>query len=305
MAHARFLWTLPLWIAVAAVLFWAAPSPPDPPPVNEQEVAASQRAVSFVVRETKHWQQEHGDKRLVWDEAQGHLAIVIDDVGRELHLLDKLSALRFPLTFAVLPGSVYASGVQLRLRADRRRYREILLHMPMEPLDDAQMLDADNRGESFLRMQDDPATIAHKLELALAAVPAAVGVNNHMGSRLTADRKAMDAVMGVLHPRGLFFLDSRTTADTQAAAAAEAVAVPVMSRQIFLDNDVDVTAIAAQLRKAAELAKTQPVVAIGHPSIELHEVLQEHLAQLHAEGIGIYPLSTVLASTRREGNAVD
>ncbi|MEM6995191.1 MAG: divergent polysaccharide deacetylase family protein, partial [Myxococcota bacterium] len=157
-----------------------------------------QRAAEIAAEAPRAWRRERGDLSIAWADAEGHLAIVIDDVGRELHVFEQLLSLRFPLTFAVLPGSVFASGVQVRLQSDRRRYREALLHLPMEPADPSLMQTEVELAEVFLRVDDDPATLASKTRGALAAVPTAVGVNNHMGSRLTTDAAAMDAVMSVL-----------------------------------------------------------------------------------------------------------
>jgi polysaccharide deacetylase 2 family uncharacterized protein YibQ len=260
-----------------------------------EERLAQQRAADFIVRDAKHWQAQRGDLTMPWEEAEGHLAILVDDVGRELHVLDKLLALRFQLSFAVLPGSIYAPGVQLRLREDRRRYREVLLHMPMQPLDAAQMFEGPEADETFLLVTDDEVTLRHKLAAALDRVPAALGVNNHMGSSLTTDRAAMDAVMGMLRDRGLYFVDSRTSADSQAGLAAAAAGVRNTAREVFLDNEISEPAIEAQLQRAANLSREHPVVAIGHPSVELHAVLERRLPELHAAGVGVYPVSRLLA----------
>lgn len=285
---------LPLWIAAAVVLFWVVPRPPETPRQLPEDVAAMQRAAQFVVRDTKQWQEDHGDRSLAWEEADGHLAIVIDDVGRELHLLEKLVSLRYRLTFSVLPGSVYATGAQLRLGADRRRYREVMLHLPMEPNASETMHEGDESQETFLLTTDDAQAIRAKTEAALDKVPAAVGLNNHMGSRLTADRAAMDAVMDVLRERELFFLDSRTHHDTQGMVAAKSKGVPALARQVFLDHDPSAEAIAAQLDEAARLSRKGPTVAIGHPSAEMYEVLATKLPELLEAGVAVYPLSHVL-----------
>lgn len=294
MAEDKPGWGLPLWIAAAVVLFWIAPRPPNAPRQLPEESLAMQRAASFVVRDTQQWQRDHGDQSLPWAEADGHLAIVIDDVGRELHLFEKLVSLRYRLTFSILPGSVYATGTQLRLDADRRRYREVMLHLPMEPSDEAAMREGDETKETFLLSTDDAETIRRKTEAALENVPSAVGINNHMGSRLTADRAAMDAVMTVLRERKLFFLDSRTHHDTRGMEAASAAKVPALSRQVFLDHDASAQAIAAQLDEAARLSKIGPTVAIGHPSAKMYEVLAAKLPQLLEGGVSVYPLSHVL-----------
>jgi uncharacterized protein len=274
----------------------AAPAPPDPPAVTAEEAAIMQRTTDLVVRDTKAWQREQGDQVLPWAQAQGHLAIVIDDVGRELHLFEQLLALRQPLTFSVLPGSIYALGVQLRLRGDARRPREIMLHLPMEPADPAMMVAGAEAQEIFLRLTDPPAVLRAKVEDALARVPAAVGVNNHMGSGLTPHAGAMAEVMAVLQPRDLFFLDSRTIAATQAEAAARAAGVPTLPRDVFLDHDPAAAAIEAALDEAARRSRQAPVVAIAHPSAEVVEVLARRLPQLHAQGVGVYPVSRLLAA---------
>ena len=104
----------------------------------------------------------------------------------------------------------------------------------------------------------------------------------------------MDAIMPILRERGLFMLDSRTIASPCAEKAAIAGGGPALSRQIFLDDDPSAEAIAAQLDRAATLARTQPVVAIGHPSPEMIAVLLRRLPELHAQGVAVYPVSALL-----------
>lgn len=285
------------WIVIACAAFLLVPPPPEPPPVDAQDQAIRDRMAAWAVRDAEQWTVEEGDRTLPWDQAEGHLAIVIDDVGRELELFDKLLDLRFALSFSVLPGSVYAVGVQQRLQADHRRPRDVLLHLPMEPIDPAAMGGVEI-GETFLLASDSPEQLRRKLDAALTRVPAAIGINNHMGSRLTADAAAMATIMPVLRERELFFLDSRTNPQTVAAREAEAAGVPTISRKVFLDHEPGREAIRAALREAAAHAREQPTVAIAHPSIDLVEVLREELPRLHEEKVVIYPLSRVLAASR-------
>lgn len=163
--------SLGLWIGVAGVLLLVAPPPPPPPITASEDEAIFQRTVDHTVDKARRWQAERGDETIAWDQAAGHLAIVIDDVGRELHLFEQLLALRYPLSFSVRPDAVYAPGVQLRLRGDRRRPREILLHMPADAA----------------------------LPAALERVPGAVGVSDPSGL-------ATAAQLPVLRERGLFVL---------------------------------------------------------------------------------------------------
>lgn len=306
MAPGRGLrWSLAAWCIAAGALFLAAPKPPDPPGTTPEDEAIFQRTVDQTVEKTRRWQEERGDWTIPWDEADGRMAILIDDVGRELHLLGQLQALRFQLSFSVLPGAVYAAGAQLRLRADRRRHRDVLLHLPCEPRDEAKMHLGHDAEETFLRVGATPEELRGALVDALQRVPGAVGVNNHMGSRLTADRAAMAALMPVLRERGLFFLDSWTTPDSQGQAAAEAAGVATLGRDIFLDHDPEPAAILAQLAEAARRARDRPVVVLAHPSQAVVDVLKDELPRLHAEGIGVYPVREILARGLRPGGVAD
>jgi polysaccharide deacetylase 2 family uncharacterized protein YibQ len=284
------------WVALGGALFMLAEPPPEPPPVGPEDKAIRDRMADWAVEDAEQWAQNEADLVLEWTEAEGHLAIVLDDVGRELDLFEDLLDLRFPLTFSVLPGSVYASGVQQRLLVDDRRPRDILLHLPMEPVDPAAMRVDVEAGEIYLLASDDPAALQAKTLAALDRVPHAVGVNNHMGSKLSADRRAMAAIMPSLRERGVFFLDSRTIPTTVAAQQAELAGLPTISRHVFLDHDPDPKAIRAALEQAAERSRSEPTVAIAHPSKALVEVLREELPRLHARGVGVYPLSRMLAA---------
>ncbi|MCA9662018.1 MAG: divergent polysaccharide deacetylase family protein [Myxococcales bacterium] len=292
-----------LWLAIAGIAFAFAPPPPPSPVITAEEIRGLEASIERALEAADRWEETRGDRVIPWDEAQGHLAIVIDDVGRELHLFEQLHGLRYRLAFAILPGAVYSAGVQLRLRADRRRPREILLHLPMEPLNRGAMDPEVAAGEVFLEVDDPAEVLRAKAADALARVPAAIGVNNHMGSALTAERPAMDAFVGLLRERGLFALDSLTGPDSALTEAAADAGVPVLRRAFFLDHDPRRSAIEEQLALAAVAAREGPVVAIGHPSSALVEVLRERLPKLEAEGIAIVPLGEILRRTGGIGGA--
>jgi polysaccharide deacetylase 2 family uncharacterized protein YibQ len=135
--------------------------------------------------------------------------------------------------------------------------------------------------------------IARRLGWNLARVPAAVGINNHEGSRFTADAQALAPVMATLRARHLFFFDSRTGPQSAVAAAARAAGVTTAARDIFLDDDQHPAAVSAELEMLAREAKrTGVAIAIGHPHDVTLKLLAKWLAQDH--GVTLVPLDEAI-----------
>jgi polysaccharide deacetylase 2 family uncharacterized protein YibQ len=128
--------------------------------------------------------------------------------------------------------------------------------------------------------------IAAQVRDDLASVPLAAGVNNHEGSRATADDRVMRAVAAVLAERRLFFIDSRTDRTSVAERDAVAAGVPTARRNVFLDNAADADATEAQIRRAAQLAKSNgTAIAIGHPRPTTLTALRTMLPELARDGV--------------------
>ncbi|MGA8873177.1 MAG: divergent polysaccharide deacetylase family protein [Candidatus Acidiferrales bacterium] len=208
------------------------------------------------------------------------LAIVIDDLGRDPSAAASVLALPFPLTASVLPNLQYSAEV-----ADRayRRGDHVMLHLPME----AESHSGAAQPEAVeLRVGMSADQVRSILASMLATVPHATGVNNHEGSRATADPALMNALMPAIRARGLYFIDSRTTAATVAYNAAESAGVPTASRKVFLDDTPTREAVLAQLDLAARDARRDgSAIAIGHPHPATIAALAEELPRLKAEGI--------------------
>ena len=87
---------------------------------------------------------------------------------------------------------------------------------------------------------------AEKLSLtrrALNSLPGVMGVNNHQGSKATADKDTMRVVLQELRRQKLFFVDSRTNSASVARNMAQQLDVSTARNDIFLDNSSDVQAI--------------------------------------------------------------
>jgi polysaccharide deacetylase 2 family uncharacterized protein YibQ len=216
----------------------------------------------------------------------GHVALVIDDLGERPEDLATLLALGVPVTYAVLPYEKHTQEVVAELR---RRHVEMLLHLPMEPLN------GEDPGPGALLTGMDDDELREKTEAALRAVPGAVGVNNHMGSRLSEDERALTPVLRVLAEHGLFFLDSRTSASSVGYRTARSLGLPSVERHVFLDRDPSPEAVRKQFQRLLELSRTRgAAVAIGHPLPDTLQVLTEEVPKARAEGFEFVPVSDLL-----------
>lgn len=215
----------------------------------------------------------------------GRIAIVIDDVGNSLEAARQLAELPAAVTLAIIPFTPYAEEAQsLALKAGK----EVALHLPMEPQD--YPLTDPGPGALFLSMS--AAEMEQAVLSALEEVPQAACVNNHMGSALTENPAAMSVIMRILKPRGVCFLDSRTSAHSAAQEEAERAGVPNTRRDVFLDNDRRPLVIRKQLIKLTRLASEHgQAVGIGHPYPETIQVLAESLPHLQKLGYEVVPLS--------------
>ena len=217
------------------------------------------------------------------------IAIVMDDVGinpaRTAGVLDLPAA----VTLALLPYARDAAGIAARARA---KGHELLVHLPME---------AEGRedpGPRALRYGQPPDAFSANLEWNLSRFSGYVGVNNHMGSRLTRDPAAMEILQRRLRRRGVLFLDSRTTAATVAASVARANGVTTLERDVFLDNSLTAENIQAQMhRTETEARRRGYAIAIGHPHAATIEAVGAWAESLHARGFALVPLTSVTRLT--------
>jgi hypothetical protein len=211
----------------------------------------------------------------------------MDDLGRSIADVERLLALGVPLGYAVLPWERRTAEVVARLAEARSEGRvEILCHLPMEGGAGA------NPGPNAIVEELSAGRISQLTREALDALPGAVGVNNHMGSRITDDPVAMAAVLEVVAARGLFFLDSRTTAATVAYDLARARSIPAARRDVFLDEDPDPAAVEAEFDRLLELAREKgAAIAIGHPHEVTLAMLERRIPEARAVGFEFVPLS--------------
>ncbi len=189
---------------------------------------------------------------------QPKVAIIIDDMGFKRRVPNQLLDLDLDLTFSFLP---HGPHTEEQMKRAARLGRDIMLHLPMEARDSGWdpgpgcLLTAMNKKKIHTVFQDD-----------LRTVPLAIGVNNHMGSRFTADPRAMAAVLDIIDQHHLFFVDSLTAADSVAWKLARQKGIKTAKRNVFLDNNQDKEKIISQIDALISLARKQgSAIGICHP----------------------------------------
>lgn len=216
------------------------------------------------------------------------VAIVIDDLGQDVKQAKEVLALPGKVTVAVLPGLAQSRSVaELAGQAGR----EVLLHLPMEPLKDHEKM----RTPGTLSADMTPMAFLNTVSDDVVSVPGAVGVNNHEGSALTENKEAMKFLMAELKARNLFFLDSLTNPKSVAYATAREFGMKAARRDVFLDNDSDPASIRKQLDELVDLARSHgKAIGIGHPHPVTLSELKKWLAETDAQGIEIVPVSRLM-----------
>ena len=209
------------------------------------------------------------------------IAICIDDLGEDLAGTDRAMALPKPVALSFLP---YAEASGFLAAEAARKGHEVLAHVPM---------DAAGHDPGPMTLETGADDIAQRLIWNLARVPSAIGINNHEGSRFTADAVSLIPVAQVLAARHLFFFDSRTGGDSKVVAVARHFGVATASRDIFLDDTASEAAIREQLQALVAAARAGGVaIAIGHPHDLTLKILSAWLSQDH--GVTLVPLTEAI-----------
>lgn len=214
------------------------------------------------------------------------VAILIDDMG--YRATDELAfQLPHTVSFAVLP---FTAQSQYFVQRARTENRQVLLHMPMEPLSQDVPL-----SEGTLMTTMNAEVLAQQFARALQSVGPVLGVNNHMGSKLTQDEATMSYVLELIQQAGIFFVDSVTIADSLAYEIARNKGIKTARRQVFLDHEPSEQFMQQQFHKMLRIAQRDGhVIAIAHPYPETLPWLIQALQELDPEVYQLVPISEVL-----------
>lgn len=204
------------------------------------------------------------------------IILIFDDMGPDPAAFERVIRLPGPLTLSFLP---YAPEVRLKAALAHAAGAAVMLHLPMEPAGAA------DPGPGALKSGMSAAEFLAALDRQLGRFDGYVGVNNHMGSKLTQDEAAMRRMLAALKARDLFFLDSLTTGRSAAARAGAAVGATVYARDVFIDAGAGATAIARQLALVERIAReTGFAIAIAHPRPETLDMVGPWLTSAPSRG---------------------
>jgi uncharacterized protein len=206
------------------------------------------------------------------------VAIIIDDIGYSEDDIDFLSDVDFPLTASIFPGYKYSA--KLAKKAYEKGF-EVIIHMPMQSI---KKLDP-GPGAIYVDMSDEK--IKQVIKTNIASVPYAVGSNNHMGSLITQDYRCMKIIINELKNEGMLFIDSLVVGNSVCGDVAVELGMPIIKRNIFLDNIDKKEYIIKQLHKLIKIAlKKGKAIAIGHINRRYTlEAIREMIPVMKQKGI--------------------
>ncbi|MDF2569883.1 MAG: Divergent polysaccharide deacetylase [Sporomusa sp.] len=208
----------------------------------------------------------------------GEMAIVIDDFGYTQGPIGGYIDMGRPITFAVLPYRQYSNEAASRALSAGH---VVMLHLPLEP-----MSAAEGTEPTVITVSMTDEEIKQTVQKAISSIPGVKGVNNHQGSKATADRRVMKTVLGVIKSNNLFFIDSRTNGQTVAAEVSRQMGLRTGENELFIDNSSDVDLIKKQLRKAVDIAhKNGSVTVIGHARPNTVIAVREMIPEIEEAGI--------------------
>ncbi len=210
------------------------------------------------------------------EEKKPRIALIFDDLGGSLQDIKDVHSLGIPLTVAILPDLKFSRNISHI--ADRCGF-SVLVHLPMEPKIDTPAFVKER--DNFIRSDRSVRENDRLLRRYLNSSRVAVGVNNHMGSRATEDRKLMHLVMQRLKDKGMVFIDSHTSDHSCCCEVAGQVKVLCVTSSGFLDAVDKPDEINIRITRLTEIAERRgKIVVIAHPRHNTFSVLRRRLPKL-------------------------
>jgi len=219
---------------------------------------------------------------------RGKIAIIIDDNGNSPTECTQIEGLSIPLAISVLPSWKYSRQTAI---CAHRVNKDVMLHLPLEPYENTEKYPDDY----IIKTTMPPRVVVRKFRRALASVPFASGMNNHMGSKAMEDMGLMVVLFPEIKAKKMFFVDSKVTNRSVGVTAAKRYHVPFSARDVFLDNESDRAYIEGQFRELAALARKRGhAVGICHARPLTWQILKEQALTLTQQGFEFVSIKDLL-----------
>ena len=216
------------------------------------------------------------------------VAICVDDFGFfNNDLVREFLELDIPLTISVIPGLKHSERI---CREAAEAGKDVLCHLPME----AEREGWDSGEIPLIRVSMKPKEIEKAVAKALETTPGVVGINNHMGSKATADRALMGTILRLCKARGLFFFDSMTTPHSVVREVAGKVGASEAANDLFMDGGEGDTR-ENMLKLLSIAARRGSAIGIVHVKSRSLDDLRWMIDEARKEGIDFITISRMIA----------
>lgn len=202
----------------------------------------------------------------VLDSPKPKVVIIIDDVANTKQLSDivAIQSAGLKLTPSIFP---VAQG-NTKMLESVANLDFFMVHLPLEALAYKDELDT-------ISIYDSKDRIYQKIANIKRILPNTLYINNHTGSKFTEQRGNMEMLLSVLDSHNISFVDSRTTPNTTLPSIANAQNRLILSRDIFIDNNLDSASLNAQIKEGVKIARDRGyAILIAHPHKETLSALK-------------------------------
>jgi len=219
------------------------------------------------------------------------MALVLYGIGDEPGRADSIFALRAPFAVALVPGSKGSNAI---FHAAHERSREVILHLPLEPIHYPQL----DPGPGTILVTMKPAKIASTLRHYLDQAEPVAAVANHMGSLATQDMTVMTTIYRELRRDHLPFLHMNPAAGAVCKSLASEEGVTYDEPDMVLDGETrgdDTKALDRAWKTTLDEARRR-----GHLVVMLRATpltlrwLPRALDAKHLDGVAVVPLASLI-----------
>lgn len=254
---------------------------------GEGDFSASNETGGIIIIFTEPKAEKPAEKPVVLPPDAPKLAIVIDDCGYSIPLAKRLAALKYPVTFAVIPHTPHDSETADIARAAGHK---VFLHFPMEPLSYPDF----DPGKGAVLTNMPPAVIEAQADDNVKQIGKIDGFNNHTGSAFTENRVKMEQLLGFMKKHTDTFVDSYTSSKSVAYDTCLDMGMKCALNRKFLDNENNEAYIRKKIAEGVEQAKKSgSTVVIGHLREETVRVLERYAADIERAGVRIVPVTEI------------